>query len=242
MTTETNALRVLIVDDDVELGELVEQYLATRGFAVDVEEDGGIGLERAQSGEYALVVLDVNLPGLDGFEVLRRLRAGVGATQKLPVVMLTAHGDETDRIVGLELGADDYLPKPFNPRELLARMQAVLRRVADTAPAAAPATDEPLRAANLEINVGARSVQNSGREVELTAAEFDVLCVLVRHAGRVVTRDELARESLKRRLLPLDRSLDMHVSNLRAKLWPDGAGLETLKTVRGVGYLLKTRL
>lgn len=233
---ETNTLRVLLVDDDVELGELVEQYLASRGFAVDVEEDGTRGLERAQSGEYALVVLDVNLPGMDGFEVLRRLRAGSMA--KLPVVMLTAHGDETDRIVGLELGADDYLPKPFNPRELLARMQAVLRRTSDIA----PAMPEPLRAANLEIDVGARSVRNEGREVELTAAEFDVLCALARYAGRVVTRDELARESLKRRLLPLDRSLDMHVSNLRAKLWPNSDSMEILKTVRGVGYLLKTRL
>ncbi|RYX82042.1 response regulator transcription factor [bacterium] len=244
MSDSVSAVRLLLVDDDGELCELVEQYLTTRGFEVHSEEDGASGLQKAQTGDYALMILDVNLPVIDGFEVLRRLRSGAEATRKLPVVMLTAHGDETDRIVGLELGADDYLPKPFNPRELLARLQAVLRRVADAAPAppsTAPPSPELLQAGKLAINVGARSAHSDGREVPLTAVEFDVLLVLVRHVDRVVTRDELAHDGLKRRLLPLDRTLDMHISNLRAKLWPQGDGMEHLKTMRGVGYLLKSQ-
>jgi two-component system, OmpR family, response regulator CpxR len=241
MSESTSTPRVLVVDDDLELSELVEQYLTARGFAVELQEDGKSGLEKAQSGAYGLIVLDVNLPEMDGFEVLRRLRSGPPQTQALPVVMLTAHGDETDRIVGLELGADDYLPKPFNPRELLARIQAVLRRAGATASnqGEAPSEATALKAGELEVNVAARSVSVNELEVELTAAEFDVLVVLVKNAGRVVTREELAREGMNRRLLPLDRSLDMHISNLRAKLWPGGGGLERLKTVRGVGYLFK---
>jgi two-component system response regulator CpxR len=248
MSEEKKGARVLVVDDDEELCELVGKYLKARGFHVEFEGDGARGLDRARRGECDILVLDVMLPSMDGLEVLRRLRSG-GETARLPVVMLTAHGDETDRIVGLELGADDYLPKPFNPRELLARIQAVLRRVAMEARpsqvlegSASPQvlrTPPPMmmRAGRIEMNVGARTVRCESREVELTAVEFDVLLVLLKSAGHVVSRDDLARQGMSRRLLPMDRSLDMHISNLRAKLWPGGGGLEKLKTVRGVGYI-----
>lgn len=240
MSMGHNGPRLLLVDDDEELCELVCKYLQARGFAIDTEGDGARGLQRAQSGGHDLLVLDVMLPSMDGLEVLRRLRADGGAS-RLPVVMLTAHGDETDRIVGLELGADDYLPKPFNPRELLARVNAVLRRAESARPNlsnAPSAPDEKLTAAGIEMDVAARTVRRAGEDIELTAVEFDLLHVLMSDAGRVVTRDDAARRGLKRRLLPLDRSLDMHISNLRAKVWPQGEGMERLKTVRGVGYLL----
>jgi two-component system response regulator CpxR len=249
MSEERKAGRILVVDDDEELCELVGKYLRSRGFEVSSEGDGVRGLERARSGECDLLVLDVMLPSMDGLEVLRRLRADASCT-RLPVVMLTAHGDDTDRIVGLELGADDYLPKPFNPRELLARIQAVLRRVAiesrppqvlaaPTQAAQVLAAPPPLllSAGRIEMNVGARTVRCEERAVELTAVEFDVLHVMLKSAGHVVSRDDLARGGMNRRLLPMDRSLDMHISNLRAKLWPEGSGLEKLRTVRGVGYI-----
>jgi len=242
---EAAGARVLIVDDDAGLCELVAEYLAARGFIVETESDGARGLERAQQGNYDLMVLDVMLPGLDGFEVLRRLRAGGGEAAMLPVVMLTAHGDEVDRIVGLELGADDYLPKPFNVRELLARMSAILRRISATPTALEQATDsletEQILVGAVEMDVGARRVRlagetrQAGETLDLTATEFDLLHILMRGAGRVVTREELAREALGRRLLPYDRSLDMHISKLRRKLGPDGA--ERITTVRGVGYI-----
>jgi two-component system response regulator CpxR len=258
--------RVLLIDDDAELCELVTQYLTARGFLVETRTDGETGFESAQSGRYSILVLDVMLPGIDGFEVLRRLRSG--PTARLPVVMLTAHGDEVDRIVGLELGADDYLSKPFNPRELLARISAVLRRAsagnalqaaqpipttpipatpAPTIPVAtAPSTSletsppvviERLQVGDVEINLAARSVRRAGEIVELTAVEFELLHVLLRGAGRVALRDELAREALQRKLLPFDRSLDMHISKLRRKLGPDPEGGERIKTLRGIGYI-----
>lgn len=237
--------RVLVVDDDEPLREMVAEYLAERDFAVDVEGDGAHGLERASSGDYALLVLDVRLPGLDGFEVLRRLRAGSAA--RLPVLMLTAHGDEIDRIVGLELGADDYLAKPFNPRELLARIRAILRRAAPeeivaektavpemkTAPSASV-----LQVGDVELDVDARIARRGGQSVDLCAVEFDLLKTLLCEAGRVVKREDLAREALGRKLPPLDRSLDIHICKLRHKLWPDAEGLERIRTVRGVGYVL----
>lgn len=238
----TSASRILLVDDDAELCVLLAEYLTRRGFEVKIEGDGARGLEKAQIGEYALLLLDAMLPSLDGLEVLRRLRAN--ACKTLPVIMLTAHGDETDRIVGLELGADDYLPKPFNPRELLARIRAVLRRAnpADESimmdESIWPAPTSLRHAGPLEINLDARSVRRNGERVDLTAIEFDLLRVLLEEIGKVVTREDLARNALARRLLPLDRSLDMHVSKLRHRLWPDGKGMEHLKTVRGVGYIL----
>lgn len=237
-TTETT--RILLVDDDTELCDLVGQYLEGRGFTVETHGKGETGLERAQSGEYALLILDVMLPDINGFEVLRRLRASEAA--KLPVVMLTAHGDEIDRIVGLELGADDYLPKPFNPRELLARIRAVLRRAADPRESGqtSGSADENSThtVGDVVIDSGTRSVRGGDAQVELTATEFDLLHVLMQAGGRVVARDDLSREALGRRLLPLDRSLDLHMSKLRRKLGPRPDGRERIKTVRGVGYAM----
>ncbi len=220
--------RLLVIDDDQELCELLVEYLGGEGFAVDAVHDGELGLERAGTPGYDLVVLDVMLPGLNGLEVLRRLRAA----SRVPVVMLTARGDEVDRVVGLELGADDYLPKPFNPRELAARIRAVLRRTERGG--AAP--DGLLRVADLELDPGARRVRVGGAEVELTGVEFALLERLLRAAGEVVERVDLSREVLGRRPSPFDRSLDVHLSNLRRKLGPSGSGGERIKTIRGVGY------
>ena len=238
-----DALRILIVDDDEELCGMVGEYLTMRGFTVECQGDGARGLERAQSGEYSLLVLDVMLPSLDGFEVLRCLRAGDQASARVPVVMLTAHGDEVDRIVGLELGADDYLSKPFNPRELLARVQAILRRVAlEKSQVSESARDEIsprlLQLGDVEMDMAARVLRCGGEVLELTAMEFDLLAALMNAAGQVVTREALARDVLKRKLLAFDRSLDMHISKLRRKLGPDTNGGERIKTVRGVGYVL----
>jgi two-component system response regulator CpxR len=241
--------RVLIVDDDMELCDLLSKYLRARGLIVEAEGDGGRGLQRAQSGDYSLLVLDVMLPGVDGFELLRRLRAGVGASAQLPVVMLTARGEEVDRVVGLELGADDYLPKPFSARELLARIRAILRRTSGGRETEKPQQPEPaadtkistspslLRVGDLEMNAGARTVRRAGELLELTATEFDLLAALMQAAGSVVTREELTRDVLRRQLLPFDRSLDMLMSKLRRKVGPAPDGSERIKTVRAVGYI-----
>ncbi len=226
--------RVLVVDDDVELCELVAEYLEPEGFSVDVADDGLAGVERALGDTYAIIVLDVMLPGINGFEVLRRIRA----KSRTPVLMLTARGADVDRIVGLELGADDYLPKPFNPRELVARIQAILRRTQSPSPHPSPsASSEIFTVGDVRLNTGARTVQRSGEPVELTAAEFDMLAVMLAKAGRVVSREELAEAALGRPLAPLDRSVDMHVSSLRRKLGSEVDGIERIKTVRGTGYV-----
>ena len=200
------------------------------GFALVAAHDGVAGLERALAGDYALVVLDVMLPGLSGFEVLRRLREA----SALPVIMLTARGEEVDRIVGLEMGADDYLSKPFNPRELAARIRAVLRRSEGGGDNDA---GEVLELADLRLDLGGRRVQCGDREVELTGVELAVLETLLRAAGRVVSRDELSRSALDRRASAFDRALDVHVSAVRRKLGPAAAGGDRIKTVRGVGYI-----
>jgi two-component system response regulator CpxR len=223
--------KILVVDDDVELCELVTEYLEDEGLAVDSVHDGPSGVERSLTSDPDLVILDVMLPGLGGFAVLSRIREN----SRVPVIMLTARGEEVDRIVGLEMGADDYLPKPFNPRELVARIRAILRRTGD---AAVPGADAlVMSVGDLEMDIGARRVVCSSGEVELTGAEFAVLEALVRAAGTVVTRDDLSRQALGRRASAFDRSLDVHLSNLRRKLGslPDGG--ERIKTVRGVGYL-----
>lgn len=224
-------VKVLIIDDDIELCELIAEYLEQEGFAVEAVHDGEAGVERCLSVDYDLVILDVMLPGLSGFEVLRQIRE----RSRLPVIMLTARGEEVDRIVGLEIGADDYLPKPFNPRELVARMRAVMRRVAG----GEESGDAPtfLLVGDLEMDLGARAVRLAGHEVELTGAEFAILEELVREAGMVVDRNQLSCEALGRRASTFDRSLDVHLSNLRRKLGPATGGGERIKTVRGVGYL-----
>jgi DNA-binding response OmpR family regulator len=222
---------LLIVDDDTELCELMTEYLRPEGFEVEAVHDAGQGVERALSNEHALVVLDVMLPGFNGFEVLRRIRA----KSTLPVLMLTARGDDVDRIVGLELGADDYLPKPFNPRELVARIHAVLRRVAQAA-SGTPRVEKVV-VGDVELDLGARVVHRGGEPVELTGVEFNLLEMLLRAAGRVVQREELSKTVLGRRLMPFDRSLDVHVSNLRRKLGHLIGNVERITTVRGVGYV-----
>jgi two-component system response regulator CpxR len=221
--------RVLVVDDDAELCELLREYLEGEGYAVQTAGDGERGASAALDGTVELVVLDVMLPGLSGFDVLRRIRA----RSAVPVIMLTARGEDVDRIVGLELGADDYLAKPFNPRELAARIRAVLRR---TTAGAAGASPTVVTVGDLELDAGARRVRRAGEVVELTGTEFSLLERLVRAAGTVVRRDALFREVLGRRAAAYDRSLDVHLSNLRRKLGPLPGGGERIATLRGVGF------
>ena len=221
--------RILLVDDDVELAGLVSDYLASEGFEVELAHDGETGLARARSGEHAMVVLDVMLPRKNGFDVLRALRE----SSRIPVLMLTARGDDVDRIVGLEMGADDYLGKPFNPRELAARLRAIHRRVSGLRTGR-----EVLEVGDVVLDVGARTVRRAGREVPLTSAEFALLELLLRSAGRVISRDAIAESVLGRRLSAFDRSVDVHVSNLRKKL--ESTGAERIKTVRGAGYVFTT--
>lgn len=217
---------VLLVDDDVELCASLKRLLNMEGFSVKAVHDGDSGVRQALEGKYEIVILDVMLPGSDGRKVLRRIRLG----SQVPIIMLTARGDEANRIAGLEGGADDYLPKPFNPRELLARMRAVLRRNSGALP-------EVLRAGDLEIDRTKRRVVRSGADVELTGAEFDILLLLVRSAGKVLSRDEIAEAGLGRPVGFFDRSVDNHISNLRKKLGPLGGKGERIQNVRGTGYV-----
>ncbi len=223
--------RLLLADDDVELSEMLTQYLAAEGFTVDTAHDGEAALAKARAGNYDLVVLDVMMPRKSGFEVLRALRA----QSLMPVLMLTARGEDVDSIVGLELGADDYLAKPCNPRVLVARIRAILRRAEGTAGAerGAPQT---LKLGDIEMHAGTRSVYCHGRAIAMTSTEYSVLEVLLREAGRVVSKADLSERALGRKLTRYDRSLDMHVSSLRKKLGPLDGDAERIKTVRGVGY------
>lgn len=220
---------ILIIDDDVALCELVTEYLEPLGFHVEAVHRGDTGARRALDGQHSIVVLDVMLPGLNGFDVLREIRT----LSKVPVLMLTARGDDVDRIVGLEIGADDYLPKPFNPRELAARIRAILRR------SGAKVGLETARIAvgDLEMDTGTRLVRRAGKIIDLTAVEYDVLEKLLRTAGQIMTREELSKQVLGRNSSPFDRSIDMHISNLRKKLGHRVGQAERIKTVRGVGYI-----
>jgi two-component system response regulator CpxR len=224
--------QVLVIDDDTGLCELVAEYLEAEGYKVETVHAGESGVERALSGDHTLAVLDVMLPGINGFEALRRIRA----RSRIPVVMLTARGEDVDRIVGLEIGADDYLPKPFNPRELVARIRAVLRRVQPEGPEDKQ-TNTTLSVGDIEMETGTRVVRRAGQNVDLTVVEYDLLEKLLRAAGRIVTREELVKDVLHRNLSPFDRSIDMHVSNLRKKLGHQVGEVERIKTVRGVGYI-----
>lgn len=218
-------MHILLVDDDAELCGLLGEFLRREGYTVDCEHDGHAGLEHAAQPAVDLVVLDVMLPGIDGFEILRRLRQ----RSKVPVIMLTARGEDVDRIVGLELGADDYLPKPFNPRELAARIRAILRRY-EPRP---PAKDGRIEVNGVALDPGSREVFAHGKPVELTTFEFDILEMLMKGAGRVLSRDALMENFYNRKATPFDRSIDMHISHLRKKL---EAGDTLIKTIRGVGY------
>ncbi len=220
---------LLIVDDDTELCALMTEYLARDGLEVECVHDGEAGLERALAGDLDLVVLDVMLPGMSGFDVLRRIRE----SNSVPIIMLTARGEEVDRIVGLEMGADDYLAKPFNPRELSARIRAILRRSGQSEGLEKCVVE----IGDLRLDSGARTVMCDGNEIAVTGVEFAVLEALAGAAGRVLSRDELSRQALGRRASSYDRSLDVHLSNLRRKLGPLPGKRERIKTVRGVGYL-----
>jgi two-component system response regulator CpxR len=230
-TGKTTLDEILLIDDDVELCSMLTEYMGRFGFHVSAQHRGDTGLNAALEKPYALVLLDVMLPGIDGFEVLRRLRAA----SSVSVLLLTARGEDVDRIVGLEIGADDYLSKPFNPRELLARVRAILRRSTGLA---VRQDESLLRAEGLELNRAARSVLQNGKKIDLTDVEFALLEALMRSPGKVIAREDISENVLGRKFHPFDRSLDMHVSRLRRKLTDSGAPEEQVKTIRGVGYQL----
>lgn len=225
-------LRILIVDDDLAMCDLLSDYLEQEGYSVESVQRGDLGAAKALEGGFDIVVLDVMLPGLSGFEVLRRIRA----SSSVPIIMLTARGEDVDRIVGLELGADDYLPKPFNPRELAARMRAVLRRTRAEPDPTSRKKSKLLVVDDVTLDLGARTVRRANEELVITGIEFSLLEVMVRAAGEVVRREDLYKDVLGRRAATFDRSLDVHVSNLRRKLGPLPGGRERIKTVRGIGY------
>ena len=220
---------ILVIDDDPKLSALLAEYLGARGLSVETAPEGERGLARLRAGGVDAVVLDVMLPGRDGFQILQDIRR----SSQIPVIMLTARGEDTDRIVGLELGADDYLPKPFNPRELLARLRAVLRRSEST-----PDTEAPIEAAGLRVDPARREVWQHGVAVELTTTEFELLRVLVASAGRVVPRERIMELARGEEWASFERSVDVHVSHLRRKLGDDSRRPRLIKTIRGVGYLV----
>jgi DNA-binding response OmpR family regulator len=222
------AFRVLLIDDDVRLFELLASYLGQNGVAVTTAPDGRSGLAALEAGTFDAVLLDVMMPGMDGLEVCRRIRQ----KSSIPILMLTAKGDETDRVVGLELGADDYIPKPFSPRELLARLKAVLRRVRPDVAA------EKIAIAGISIDVPAREATVEGKPTDLTGIEFDILVALARRAGRVVPRESLLSEAGRGDVVVSERTVDVHISHLRQKLGDDPRAPKLIKTVRGIGYVL----
>ena len=220
--------RLLVIDDDRELCQLITRFLSREGFEIQWAANGAAGVERALAEDYTLILLDVMMPDTDGFEALRRIRL----RSRTPVLMLTAKGDTHDRIRGLEMGADDYLPKPFDPAELLARIRAILRRASlRWQPPTAIAVGD------IELDGGARAVRRNGASVDLTTVEFDLLAALIRTPGITVSREDLVRDVLGREFSPFDRSIDTHVCNLRRKLGPLDDGAERIKGVRGAGYL-----
>ncbi len=225
---------LLLIDDDQKLCRLLSDYLQPLGYAVDVAHDGREGLRRALAGSYAAVILDVMLPGQNGVDVLRDLRHG----SQVPVLMLTALGEEPDRIAGLELGADDYLPKTCSPRELLARLRAVLRRATITARQQGEARLAPLAVGELWLDPGARTAALGARPLVLTTIEYGLLLALARAAGRVRTREQLLLDVAERDFESFDRSIDVHISALRRKLGDDPRAPRFIETVRGVGYKL----
>ena len=232
--TPGGATRVLVIDDDRELCTLIKDYLEPIGYEVCTEHDGPSGAERALAEKFHAVILDVNLPGMDGFEVLKRLR---GASD-VPILMLTSRGEETDRIVGLEMGADDYLPKTFSSRELLARLRAVTRRTARPAAAGADREEAEIIVGPLRINPNARVALLDEKPLTLTTLEFELLASLARARGRVKSREHLIATIADRDYDGLDRSIDVHIWSLRRKLGDDPKDPRFIKTVRAVGYML----
>src|ERR1700730_8413655 len=223
--------RVLLVDDDRELCQMLSEYLSAEHFEVRSVHDGGDALAALQADNFEIVILDVMLPSVGGFDVMRKL----GASYSTPILMLTARGDDVDRIVGLELGADDYLSKPFNPRELVARIRAILRRSSNRPPRSVP---DELTVGPIVLNTGTRQVHVAEKPVALTGAEFRVLELLMRSAGQVISREAMTEQALGRKLVPYDRSIDTHISNLRRKLDLEAGKNPEIKNVRGSGYTL----
>jgi two-component system response regulator CpxR len=235
-TASTSANTVLLIDDDEELCDLLRKFLNNDGFNIEVVNDGALGLEQAIAGDHTVVVLDVMLPTMNGFDVLRELRQ----RSQVPVIMLTARGEDVDRIVGLEMGADDYQAKPFNPRELAARIRAIQRRLGPNSRRTAPDEIKVVVVGDIVLNPQLRSVVRAEEDVPVTSVEFAILEILLRGAGTTVSREALAKDALGRRLSYSDRSVDVHVSNLRKKLGPFASGGERIKSIRGVGYQYST--
>ena len=227
-------MHILIIDDDIEMCDLLKEFLEQEEFTIAACHDGQEGLATALADNHDFLILDVMLPGCNGFDLLRQLRR----FSTMPVLMLTARGDAVDRIVGLEMGADDYLPKPFDPRELMARIRAIQRRSEQGADAHTPRSPPgKLTADDLIVDVGTRTVFRDQTEVPLTAVEFSLLHALIKRIGEVVSRDQLAQDVLGRKFEIFDRSIDVHISSLRRKLGPSRSGIDRIKTVRSVGYL-----
>ncbi len=235
MVSSDAPTRVLIVDDDAKLCRLIRDYLRPLGYEVSAAYTGPEGLELALRGEFAALILDVMLPGMDGFDVLRRIRAA----SNVPVLMLTGRGEEPDRIVGLELGADDYLPKTFSTRELLARLRAVIRRSFIVSEQKSEQRSEPVSIGDLTIDLDSRNVLLSGETLELTAVEFELLASLAKAAGRVKTREQLLLEVADRDFEVFDRSIDVHISSIRKKLGDDPKSPRFIVTIRSVGYMMR---
>ncbi len=222
---------LLLADDDMELCDLLTEYLTSEGFTVDAVHDGEAAVQGILTGDYELAIFDVMMPKMTGFDALREVRKG----RQTPVLMLTARGDDIDRIVGLEMGADDYLAKPCNPRELVARIRAVLRR--SKAQNMDAGTEAPIKVADVELQPASRNVICSGKKINLTGTEFNVLRELLLRAGEVVSKKELTEITLERKLTQYDRSMDMHVSNIRKKLGPNSEGEPRIRAIRGVGFI-----
>lgn len=221
--------QILIIDDDVELCDLLSKYLANEEFKVHCCHDGKVGIKTALSQDFQAIVLDVMLPQMNGFEVLKKLRE----KSQVPVLMLTARGDDIDRIVGLEIGADDYLRKPCNPRELVARLRAIIRRADNIS----STSTKVIEIGELSVDSSKRSVTLDGEQLELTNAEYNIIQLLTRSPGQAFSKEELTEHALGRKYTAFDRSIDVHISNLRNKLGNNSAGVARIKTVRGFGYM-----
>ena len=230
--------QLMMIEDDARLANMVSEYLRQAGFGFEHALDGATGLAALQKSPPALVVLDLMLPDMDGLEICRRIRGIGGTVGKTPILMLTAKGDPMDRVIGLEVGADDYLAKPFEPRELLARIRAILRRSTESVASAEPDASQPiLRFGSLDIDRDARIVSLSGKEVDLTSYQFDLLLAVAERAGRVLTRDQIMEAVRGRELEAFDRSIDVHMGRIRAAIEVDAKDPKRILTVRGVGYV-----
>lgn len=223
---------LLLVDNDIELCQLLKEYLTQEGFTLDMVHDGGQVAETLATTNFDLMILDVMLPNKNGFDVLRE----VSRTRNMPILMLTAKGDDIDRILGLEMGADDYLAKPCNPRELVARIRSIIRRFNSVPTDNTQVPDEVIEALDVLLDIKRREVKVAGNLIDLTATEFDILVLLLRHAGDLITREQISEQCLGRKLLAFDRSIDMHISHLRKKLSSTDCPIERIKTIRGTGY------